>query len=201
VRHAVSDNQLNNGWHPTQEAEQHHLHPKRMKQEPEYASQYSTRERWRHVLIGIPAAAVILAVCKWWAFPELRMFAQTAHCRTVLGIPGTSVLMYGVFVGLPLAASISIAAFEAPLAIRSIRMREYPPPGVKVHGKVRVRNGQSARLAAIRDLLAPTALGCIAVWGGFQASELARSLKPPSSYPECKAYLEEMALGAEITRH
>lgn len=171
-----------------------------MKQEPEYAPQYSARERWLHALIGIGSAAVILAVCKWWAFPELRMFAQTAHCRTILGIPGTSVLMYGVFVGLPLAASISIAAFVAPLAIRSIRMREYPPPGVKVHGKVKVRKGPSARLAVIRDLLAPVALGCIAVWGGFQASELTRSLKAPASYPDCKAYLEKMGTRTDNTR-
>jgi hypothetical protein len=168
-----------------------------MEHEPEYAPQYSMRERLHHALVGVACGAIVVAVCEWWAFPEFRAFAETAHCRTVLGLPGTTVLMFGIFVGLPLAAAVSIALFVVPLTMRSLRAQQYPPPGWKTHTQVKVRRGRQAQVSAVTLMLVPILLACIALWGGIQASRITSSPKPSSAYPDCETHLERASALAQ----
>lgn len=148
-----------------------------MELEPEYAPQYTMRERWRCVAIVAVCFAVMWAMREWWPFPQLQVFAQTAHCRTVLGMPGRSVVLYGVFLGMPLAAAMSMGAIIVPPALRSIRTRRYPPLGKKVLGRVKVQTGRTAVLSAATDLVLAAALFAIAIWGGLKAAELTKDFK------------------------
>lgn len=147
-------------------------------EQEEYAPQYSLRERIRRAIVGVVCLSIFFAVWQWWALPEWSEFARTAHCRTVWGISGSSVVMYAIFVGAPLAIAISLGAITVPLALRSIRARQYPPPGKKVLGKVRIRTGRKALVSAVGDLAAIATFVAIAVWGSLQARELLGQAKP-----------------------
>lgn len=152
-----------------------------MKQEQqEYAPQYSQRERIRYAIIGVVCFSILFAVTEWWAFPQWRMFVQTAHCRTVLGVPGIDVMLYAVLVGVPLIAVLSVAAIIVPSALRSIRARQYPPPGQKMFAKVRVRTGRSAIMMGSSALTVVALLPAIPLWGGLQAREILARANPPS---------------------
>lgn len=148
-------------------------------QEPEYAPQYPMRERVKYAVLGVGFAAVVIGTFEVWLFPLWSAFVKTAHCRTVLGIAGTAVVMYVTFVGIPLGAAITSGAFIVPLALRSIRARHYPPPGQKVLGKVRIQTGRRAVLSAATNLALVGALVALGVWGSFQARKILEDAKPP----------------------
>jgi hypothetical protein len=156
-------------------------------QEPEYAPQYSMRERWRFAAICIACYAALWVIFEWWASPQLRMFSQTAHCRTVLGISGSTVLMYGMFVGLPLMAAVSVGAFLIPNAVRSIRTRQHPPPGQKVLRRVKILSGRGAVVRASVELGLVAALVAIAAWGGFMAGKFTQSIERRGHLQQCHA--------------
>lgn len=153
----------------------------------EYAPQYSQQERLRHAAIAIVVGAVVWVVGQWWAFPALKEFVQTAHCRTVLGIPGTTALTYGIFVGLPLVVAMTIAIVTVPGALRALKSQQYPPPGAKTYRPVKVQRGRQAKKLVSMVLSLPVAVIFLALWGRIQAAELTRSVKSPSSYAECRA--------------
>jgi hypothetical protein len=145
----------------------------------EYAPRYSLQERIKRAIVGVVCLSILFAVCKLWAFPQWREFAQTAHCRTVLGMSGSSVMLYFTFVALPLAVAIFVGATLLPSALRSIRARQYPPPGKKVLGKVRIRTGRRAIVSAAGDLASIAVFVALAVLGGLQVSAILGQSKAP----------------------
>ncbi len=153
--------------------------------EPEFAPEYSTRERWR--LIGWYSLLMLamVAASKLWLLPRFAWFAANSQCQTVFGIPGTTVLFYGLFVGLPLGAAVLVAAFTVGISVRAIRSRRYPPPGQKVLRRTRVRKGRHAIALALTPLLAVICLCALATWGATQAAQqlnrAPKSKLPPSS--------------------
>lgn len=58
---------------------------------PEFAEQSSTRERVRHVVIGIFVEVPVVAIYQLRLFPSVREFSESAACRSVFGIPLTKV--------------------------------------------------------------------------------------------------------------
>ncbi|WP_161829596.1 hypothetical protein [Steroidobacter agaridevorans] len=148
------------------------------REQQEYAPRYSLRERIRHAIVGVGCVSIFFAFWQWWALPQWSEFARTAHCRTVLGFAGSSVMLYVVFVAVPLAIAISLGAFMVPAALRSIRARQYPPPGQKVHGKVRIRTGRIAVVSAAGDLALIAAFVGIALWGSQQPRQILEQAQP-----------------------
>lgn len=150
-----------------------------MAQEPEYAPQYPMRERLVRVAIILVFAGAVIATCRLWLFPLWAEFAKTAHCRTVFGIAGGAVVMYVAFVAVPLGAGVSIGAFLIPSSLRCIRARHFPEPGKRMLGRVRVRKGRAAVVAAGGNLAMVAALFAIAIWGVFAATDVLQHAKPP----------------------
>lgn len=141
-------------------------------EQQEYAPQYSLQKRIRYAIVGAVCLTIWFALCHWWAFPQWREFAETAHCRTVLGISGISVILYVTFVGLPLVVAILLGAIIGPPALRSIRTRQYPPPGMKRLAKVRIRTGRKAIMSAVGELASIAVFLAIALWGGLHARQI-----------------------------
>jgi hypothetical protein len=143
-------------------------------EEAEYAPQYSREQRIKHALLGFGIACAVIFTCNVVLFPKLLMMVHGNECQTVFGVSGVAVVMCLVFVGLPLAIAASLGAFVIPRALAAIRARQYPAPGRKVSGKVRIRRGGSAVLNGWADIGGIGLLVAIAIWGSFQATAISR---------------------------
>jgi hypothetical protein len=145
--------------------------------EPEFAPRYSTKERRRRLLLhGVLCVLMFVAVF-WWALPRLRSYFDTARCETIFGLPGSTVLVYGVFVGLPLAAAILIVLLTARTSLHAIATRRYPPPGRKVYGRVKVKKGWQAIAFALLPAMLITYLCVLSSQGMSKAAQIARETK------------------------
>lgn len=141
-------------------------------QSTEYAPLYSAGERVR--LIATTGVPVLLLVASWrmWGLPQYQAFVKVAHCRTILGFPGTSVLFYGLFVGLPVCLALLIAAMVLPTSVKALRARCYPPPGQKTFRRTKIKRGWKAVFFASTGFFCVAYLLILAVWGGFAAHNL-----------------------------
>ena len=148
-----------------------------MNRVPEYAVEYTKCERVRFVLVGATLGALIVAASQVWLFPWLKDFAATAHCRTVLGLPGQSALFYGIFVGLPLLAATVLAATVGRRGLKIVRQGQVPPAGEKVLRPTIIRRGEQARLIGYAHLLVVLAAVVLALWGFVQAGKLIESVR------------------------
>ena len=99
---------------------------------PEYAPQYSRREKIRKLATF---AALLLALALAWQFCFLPWFndlAAHSDCRT-----------------LPLLLASLMALFVLPLAWRVLRSRQYPPLGEKTLCRTRIHRGTDALAIAV----------------------------------------------------
>lgn len=142
---------------------------------PEFAETYTRAERIRFALAGLVLGALGLAVWKLWMLPWVAGFADTAPCRTVFGVRGTTALWFSLFVGLPalLAALFAVALGRPGLAV--LREGRYPPRGTKVFQPTCVRHGAAARWIGYLHVLAWTPLLAMANLG----IRAGRGLVPP----------------------
>ena len=149
---------------------------------PEFAEEYSFRERVRLAAIGLAIGGVFVLLWKLWLLPEFTAFAASAHCRSVLGIAGASILWYGLFVGFPLSLAVVFGCIEGRHGLKILRDGQSPPIGVKVLRPTRIKRGAAARRIGYLYLLAFTPLVAIAAWGFFQAKSLSQlsQLKHPA---------------------
>ncbi len=138
----------------------------------EFAPEYTRTERVRFVVLSLGAGAFLMLLCQLWLFPWLREFAASAHCRLVFGFKGTSLLFYGVFVGVPLLAALLLGTLVGRRGYRVLREGRIPPSGEKVFRPTRIRRGREAKLSGYIQLVSPVPLLALAVWGGFQAQAL-----------------------------
>lgn len=155
--------------------------------EPEFAPEYSTRERWRLVGLYSLLMLAVYGASKLWLLPRLAWFAANSQCQYVFGVSGTAVLFYGLFVGLPLGAAVLYAAFTVGISVRTIRSLQYPPPGQKVLRRTRVRKGRPAIALALAPLWVVASLCGLAAWGATQAArqlERTPSIRQ-SERPQC----------------
>lgn len=154
-------------------------------QTDEFAPEYSRQERIRFLALGIGAGALLVAACKLWAFPALKVFAETAHCSTVWGFDSVAVLFYGLFVGMPLAMAVLVAGLVGTRGYKILRQGRTPPVGEKVFRPTRITRGRKATMAGVAQLLAALPFLCIALWGNNQATTLVAQTRPYAA--ECAA--------------
>lgn len=143
----------------------------------EYAPEYSTAHRVRFITLGIISGACVVAVSQLWLFPALKAFAETAHCRHVLGIPGSSVLAYGMFVGLPLFIAVLITFTIGLRGVRILTSGQVPPPGERVLKKTPIRRAKRAKLVGILHLSFAVLPIAIAIFGYPQAAEFSATIQ------------------------
>jgi len=139
---------------------------------PEFAEEYTPSERRRLIGLYIVVVLLLAGILQLFLLPWLRGFASTSHCHEVMGVPGTTVLLYGLFVGIPLLSGVVAGILLLPSAIQSIATRRFPPPGTRVFRRTQITKGWRAAARGYATCAAILFLFGMAVWGYFQASEL-----------------------------
>jgi hypothetical protein len=139
---------------------------------PEFAEQYGTAERIRWALFGTLAGIAVTCAGKFWLFPWLREFASSSPCRTVFGSPGTTVLWYGVFTGLPLFAAVAVAGAGGWRGFKILRDGQSPPLHEKVFQRTRIQRGGRAKLIGFLHAIAFVPFLALSLWGSGQAAAL-----------------------------
>lgn len=149
-----------------------------MYSEPEFAEEYTLIERIRFIVIGTLVGLLIVFSSKNWLFPWIEEFSGSAACREVLGIDGLVVLWYGLFVGLPLHATILVIVTLGWRGYKILRDNQVPPAKEKVFKPTKIRRGSEARRIGYIHLSAFLPFLMLTVWGSFQAAEISRTTRP-----------------------
>ncbi len=152
---------------------------------PEFAEMYNRRERIRYVATGLALFCMAFLLWTLWLLPAFTAFAATAHCRSVFGIAGTTLLWYGIFVAGPTFLALVFACMQGPLSLRILRDGRSPPIGAKVFRSTRIKRGAAARRDAYIKLLVIIPYLAISIWGFFQAELL--SQQSQLKHPACTA--------------
>jgi len=153
----------------------------------EFAPQYTRAERIRLIARGVVIAAVVGQACHLWFLPWLGKFSASAHCRSVLGINGATVLIHGIFVGIPLLSALLVALLVGRRGYKILREGRTPPAGERVLRPTPVVRGARARLMGYVQLFAATPLLGLAVWGAWQAQSFQGTLAPAGVAIRCEA--------------
>lgn len=154
----------------------------RMKDEtPEFAEEYTFRERIRMAARGVALGGLAILVWKLWLLPELGAFVVSAPCRVFFGANGMMVFWYGLFVGLPLLVFLLLGLTQGRRGLRILRDGQFPPIDEKVLRRTRIRRGAAARRIGYLHLFAPVPVIAFVIWGGFQAHRFAREFQPGNS--------------------
>jgi hypothetical protein len=165
--------------------------------EPEFAPQYSPKERWRRLLLHVVVGTLLGAAVYWWVLPRFRSFSADAPCEAIFGVPGSTVLIYGAFVGAPLAAAILIVLLTARQSIETIATRRYPPPGRKVYRRVKIKRGWQAVAFALIPVMFVTYLGVLSSQGMMRAAELTREAQQSA---DCDTHSKKQGAGDRDSR-
>lgn len=160
--------------------------------EPEFAPQYSIKERRRRLLLHVVIGTLLAAAVYWWVLPRFRSFWVDAPCESIFGVPGSTVLIYGALVGAPLAAAILIVLLTARQSIETIASRRYPPPGRKVYRRVKIKKGWQAIAFSLIPAMFVTYLCVIGSQGMTKAAEMARVTRQSA---ECGTSSNEQSAG------
>ena len=155
---------------------------------PEFAEQYSAKERARFVLGGVAAGLLVMLCGRLWLFPWLHAFAATAACRSIIGINGIVLLLYGLFVGLPLACAVVVGATLGRRGLRILSDGQVPPRREKVFRPTRIQRGSRARISGVVHAAAFVPFVALALWGWFQAAGLSTARVTPDSARACAGH-------------
>lgn len=143
-----------------------------------YAPEYTKRERaiivLKHVLWLVP----LYAVTELWLFDWLSRYADNANCYQYGSITGVHLLMYGLFVGLPLSFAIIVLILEGRRSIKILKVGQNPLPEEKVFRKTKYKYGYKAKAQPVGLLSVVLLLVIFSVWGAMQAYKLTQDIKP-----------------------
>lgn len=144
----------------------------------EYAPLYSRKERVRIALSLLAIITPLLLISHFWLIPAISAYAELANCYSYGDINGVHLLLYGVFVYLPLSFAIILLLLTGRRCMRVIRAGQDPLPGEKVSRPTKYRYGKAAMIMpALILFLVVVSLG-FAIWGGFQVEKLTRIVAP-----------------------
>jgi hypothetical protein len=143
----------------------------------ETAEQYTPGERLRFAAMGTAAGLLAVLFGKFLFFPWLHGFADSAPCRTVLGIDALRVLWYGLFVGIPAVGAMVVGATLGRRGLGILREGQVPLRREKVFRPTRIQRGKRATLAGWLHVLAFAPFAMLALWGFGQAAGLSRQVQ------------------------
>lgn len=164
-----------------------------MEKQPEFAEEYTKQERVRFVVLGSLAGAVMVGASKLFFFPWLRGFSEPAHCQSIMGVNGSTVLFYGMFVGLPLLSAVLVGCTVGRRGVTILRQGQVPPESEKVFRPTRIVRGRMAKASGFFHTVAVLPLLALAAWGFFQAAHNVNTARLPSM--TCTA---NFSLGADM---
>lgn len=143
-----------------------------MSKQTEYATLYTRQERIRYAAVMLCMFLALLAATYFIFFPRWSHFVATAHCKTIFDMPGLAIMVYGIFVGIPISGGIFLELIFAWVGIKTIIEKRSPPANTKVFKKTEVLRGRDAVLKGIFTLLFIPAMFLPFIgWGYFQAGE------------------------------
>jgi hypothetical protein len=120
--------------------------------EPVFALEYTKEEKVKFVKKGFIFGGATVLLMKFFFIPLLAEFASVAHNINFLGISGTTILLVGIFLGVPILSGIILLPIFK-VAIKSIQQKQYPPKELKVFQKTRIIKGKKAIAKAVIILL------------------------------------------------
>lgn len=120
--------------------------------EVDFAVEYSKAERITMVKKYLLIGAIVFAFMQLLFIPLLAKFASNAHNINIFGISGTTILLVGIFLGMPILAGI-LLSYLFKIAIKTIKEKQYPPKEFKVFRKTKIIKGRKAIAKAVIILL------------------------------------------------
>lgn len=136
---------------------------------PQYAPQYTRAERLRKVVPMGALALLAIFLLHTFFFPWFNEFSANAHCRSLWGISGTTVVFYSALVLVPILVFIFVALSIVPRALKILASGQYPPPGEKTYHLTRIRTGLAAQAIAWGILALTFACFIFIAWGIYLA--------------------------------
>jgi hypothetical protein len=144
----------------------------------EYAPEYTKRERIIYVLKLLAWVIPIALFLKLWFFEWLTEFSRNANCYNYGSINGVHLVVYGLFVIMPLSFALVLFLIEGRRSIKIIKLGQNPLPNEKVLNPTKYKYGFAAKIQPFIMLSSILCLVGISVWGGFQAYETSKNIKP-----------------------
>jgi hypothetical protein len=117
-----------------------------------FAPEYSNAEKVKFIIKQICFGVFFLALSKFFIIPFMASFASNAHNIKILGVSGTTILLIGIFLGMPILSGLVMIPM-LKIGIQSIIHRQYPPRRFKVFKKTKIIKGKKAIAKAVIILL------------------------------------------------
>ena len=153
--------------------------PKHEKEEGvDYAPEYTKKERIVFVLKIMAWAIPLFVIAEFWFFDWLAEYSKNANCYNYGDINGVHLVFYGLFVFMPLSFATIIFLTEGRRSIKVIKLGQNPLPNEKVFRPTKYKYGIAAKVQPIGMFTAILFLTGLSVWGGFQAHDLTKDIKP-----------------------
>ena len=151
----------------------------------QYAPIYTKEERIKHFIKHAIWAVPLFLIAQFWFFPFLDDYSKIAHCKKYGSITGTHILLYGVFVVLPVSLALIALLIAGKRNVLIIKLGQDPLPNEKVLSQTEYTNGFKAKFHAyIFFLFILLAFG-FAVQGNYVASEIVKDVGERKSTQVC----------------
>lgn len=148
-----------------------------MKDSQEYAPLYTQGERVRLAVIYTCIFLLVSLIGYIWLLPELEQFMSTAHCQTFYGYHGLVVMVYGLYVGIPVLTWLTLQIAFTWQGAKIIIHRQSPPVGTKVLRKTVIVKGREAVMKGwLMILLVPAFFIMVVPWGVVTADKLLQTM-------------------------
>jgi len=161
----------------------------------EIAPEYTKKERIIVLLKVVSWCLPLYILAEFWFFDWLSGYAENANCYKYGSVNGVHFLMYGVFTLMPLSLAVILFLFEGRRSIKILKLGQNPLPGEKVFRPTRYKYGNSAKVQPVIVLVALVFIVGMSVWGGFQAHEITKEVKPCLTPMKLKAANKAVQLG------
>jgi len=146
----------------------------------DFAPKYSKRERLMLILKLLLLVILLLLVTQFWLLDWLKAYVKTANCQVYGNFDGIQLLLYGLFVGIPLSLALVLLLLEGRRSLRILKLGQNPLPGEKVLRRTRYKYGNAARVQPLVLFVIMLLLLGMSSWGSFQVEKMHRLIPPCS---------------------
>ncbi|MCP4978354.1 MAG: hypothetical protein GY931_19585 [Maribacter sp.] len=144
----------------------------------DYAPEYSKKERIMIMLKILAWAIPFITIFEFWFVDWFSEYSRNANCYNYGSLNGVHLVFYGIFVFVPLSFAIILLLTQGRRSFKVIRIEQNPLPNEKVFSPTKYKYGKAATIQPIVVLLLIMCLFGLSVWGGFQAHEITKDIKP-----------------------
>jgi len=143
-----------------------------------FAPEYTKREKIKLIIKELIWAAPLYIACQFWFFDWLSEYSNNANCYFYGTITGVHLVMYGLFVLMPLVFGIILFQLLGKDALQIIKIGQHPLPNKKVFSKTKYIYGNQAKLKGYITIACISAFFIMSIWGITAANKLTIDIKP-----------------------